>query len=947
VDGYLISKELAQRLKASAARVDGMAEGTRALVGPSRFEAIERRIPVVRVAAFPRDTFWRKNETQEVTFYTHNGTEYGPVSTDGSGTATAVNLCNDLPPIPTGIDDPRLGPTPTMTWCVTSILSGGTNVVVEGPQSDTFVSAYPTEEGEWGTGQTRTVSYYHRVGGTGEFIATGFTAQATNIGSPYKPLSTGDESGPSPTMAWCVVASAPDGGLVAVEAQAAPQTQWATIDPAAISDGWPRTSVRPVQLPGSDETVDVVSVFDHYSPIDLPHGLVFTRAKDPNSAEGTANVVIGPPPIPLHSAQRTSEGDWPQDETRELTVLPTAGITQQRSVLVSNPYFDTIESSDRPMAIGKVGTAYHVISAPTSPGVKLGTKVDDSYEQGWDNPWPRNATRSVRITGTTSVVDVLNVFDHFSHLDAPHGLAFVKSKDGEGNTVNVVISPAPIPLHAARPQTTGEWVKGSQKILVVDEQFVTVSNPYFDNLEIDPGRPMAIGKVGEAYHVITAPTQPGVKLATRVEFGDKDTPWMRTSERAVTIMGSTNEVMVTSVFDHYSHLDVPFGLSYVKAADPNGSGEMVNVVIGPPPIPLHLARPQSTGNWARDEEKVLVVPPTPGIPQSRVVNVSNPYFDDVEIDPEKPVAIGKVGTAHHLITPAAQPGVKLGTKVDDSYAQGWDNPWPRNATRSVRITGTTSEVDVVNVFDHYSHLDLPHGLAFVKSKDDSGNTANVVIGPAPIPLHSAKPQTSGKWARNSQRIMVVPPATPGGDERFVNVSNPYFDNVDIDPQKPMAIGKVGTAFHLITSPGEPGVQFADRTESGQWERNSRRSVRLFGTTVTQDAYNLAGSYESFDGRGTGGAPGLVLGKGPDIGGGPGTALYVISPPPSTFRTGTFTGQWTKGSSRSIALTTAPTGTITVINNFGTVGSTASSSSTKNCAMSKEGSQWYLVAAECE
>jgi hypothetical protein len=36
----------------------------------------------------------------------------------------------------------------------------------------------------------------------------------------------------------------------------------------------------------------------------------------------------------------------------------------------------------------------------------------------------------------------------------------------------------------------------------------------------------------------------------------------------------------------------------------------------------------------------------------------------------------------------------------------------------------------------------------------------------------------------------------------------------------------------------------------------------------------------------------------------------------------------------------------VINNLGTVGSTASGSSTKSCSMSKEGSQWYLVAAEC-
>jgi hypothetical protein len=33
-----------------------------------------------------------------------------------------------------------------------------------------------------------------------------------------------------------------------------------------------------------------------------------------------------------------------------------------------------------------------------------------------------------------------------------------------------------------------------------------------------------------------------------------------------------------------------------------------------------------------------------------------------------------------------------------------------------------------------------------------------------------------------------------------------------------------------------------------------------------------------------------------------------------------------------------------VNNFGAVGTTASGS--RNCAMSKEGTEWYLIAAEC-
>ena len=653
---YLIGESLRDKLKSTIAKVDSIAFGGPVSRIPTAFDEGQSYVPKpIRIAAYPRETFWRKNEVQQIAFYTHNGTQYGLATLDASGTATAVNICNDLPPVPAGINDPRLGPTPTMTWCVTSASNGGANVVVDGPQAGTFVAAYPTAGGEWGTGQTRTVAYYYRNSTTGAYQPTGLTATAVNVGSPYRPLTAGGDSGPTPTMAWCVVATAPDGGLVAVEAQAAPETQWGTINPAAIGEPWQRTSSRMVTLPGTGEAVEVVSAFDYYSPLDLPFGLVYTKAASPNGGGATANVVIGPSPVPLHSVRYDSGGEWKSGETRTLNVLPSAGITQQRSVVVTNPYYDSITPGDKPLAIGKVGTAYHVL---------------------------------------------------------------------------------------------------------------------------------------------TAPEQAGVNLGQRTEFGDKDTPWNRTSLRTVRLTGTTSVVQVYSLFDTYTNLDTPFGLAFTKAKDP----------------------------------------------------------------------LGGDGTAYVAITP-------------------------------------------------------------------------------PVPMHSASTTQYGSWARNEQRVMTVPPSQGITQTRTVNVSNPYFDSVQVD-SNPMAIGKFGTAFHLITAPSQPGVTFANRSESGQWEKGSQRAVRVFGSTATANAYNFVGHYESFDGRGTGGLPGLSLAKGPELSGGAGTAFYVISPSPITFRTGTFSGQWAKGSSKSITLSSSPTGTITVINNLGAVGSTAGGSGTKNCSMSKEGSQWYLVAAEC-
>jgi len=65
-----------------------------------------------------------------------------------------------------------------------------------------------------------------------------------------------------------------------------------------------------------------------------------------------------------------------------------------------------------------------------------------------------------------------------------------------------------------------------------------------------------------------------------------------------------------------------------------------------------------------------------------------------------------------------------------------------------------------------------------------------------------------------------------------------------------------------------------------------------------------------------------------------------------FRVCTFTGTWSKGSSKTVTFksTTSTPNTAVAQNIFVSVGSTATGS--KNCAIAKDGTAWYLIAAEC-
>ena len=66
-----------------------------------------------------------------------------------------------------------------------------------------------------------------------------------------------------------------------------------------------------------------------------------------------------------------------------------------------------------------------------------------------------------------------------------------------------------------------------------------------------------------------------------------------------------------------------------------------------------------------------------------------------------------------------------------------------------------------------------------------------------------------------------------------------------------------------------------------------------------------------------------------------------------FRVCTFTGAWSKDTAKVVTFrgVTSTPNTAVAQNIFIAVGSTAAGS--KNCAIAKDGTAWYLIAAECE
>ena len=77
-------------------------------------------------------------------------------------------------------------------------------------------------------------------------------------------------------------------------------------------------------------------------------------------------------------------------------------------------------------------------------------------------------------------------------------------------------------------------------------------------------------------------------------------------------------------------------------------------------------------------------------------------------------------------------------------------------------------------------------------------------------------------------------------------------------------------------------------------------------------------------------------------------LETIQAATKTFRICTFTGSWAIGSDKTVTfkgVTTTPN-TVSASNLFANVAGVTVTSTTKNCAIAKDGTAWYLIAAEC-
>jgi len=81
---------------------------------------------------------------------------------------------------------------------------------------------------------------------------------------------------------------------------------------------------------------------------------------------------------------------------------------------------------------------------------------------------------------------------------------------------------------------------------------------------------------------------------------------------------------------------------------------------------------------------------------------------------------------------------------------------------------------------------------------------------------------------------------------------------------------------------------------------------------------------------------------------PGLTFDHPMPSVKVFRVCTFTGAWSKNTAKVVTfrgIASTPN-TAVAQNIFVAITGTTSTSTTKNCAIAKDGTAWYLIAAEC-
>lgn len=512
------------------------------------------------------------------------------------------------------------------------------------PASNPLQLAAYARDLAWKKGQTAEVTLYTQsessYGPAMETLSDGSqiprTVSVTNVANDFgvpNLYGTSEDVGPTPTMTWCIVGK-PKGAdqYVAIEGPVAP-VRLATITTNQIGNQWAKGTAKTVEITATGQTVEVYSVLDAHTKLDFPNGLVYTKSVDPNDPTRTANVVISPPAIPLHEA-RFSEGnideEWPRGDTKQLLVTRADG--EEVQVPVENTFFDAFKPGTAALAIGRFGTTFSVITGPQGSGeVTPGTLVSPIAP---NEQWDAGSIRPVRITGTTTEVDVVNVFEELTPLDGHRGVLFAKSeKDplgGEG-TANILIAPAPKELFEARfsqGNVDEEWATGQTKDLIVpagdgrsEDIIVPVANRFFDTFK--PGTAaLAIGKIDGGFCVLTNNNRSGdVLLANRTDENE----WPRGSERDVQVHGESRTISAINLTGDYEAWDAKDqqqgpNLLAVRGSGLGAAGGTQWYVVAPPPKMFDLGT--WDGEWESGSEKQFYLDSN-----GESVQASNTLFD--------------------------------------------------------------------------------------------------------------------------------------------------------------------------------------------------------------------------------------------------------------------------------------------------------------------------------
>jgi hypothetical protein len=73
---------------------------------------------------------------------------------------------------------------------------------------------------------------------------------------------------------------------------------------------------------------------------------------------------------------------------------------------------------------------------------------------------------------------------------------------------------------------------------------------------------------------------------------------------------------------------------------------------------------------------------------------------------------------------------------------------------------------------------------------------------------------------------------------------------------------------------------------------------------------------------------------------------VQYPQQKIFRIGTFTGAWTLNGTNTVTLPVSGSTSVTTVSATNLFASIATASSSRNCGIAKDGTAWYLIAAQC-